>query len=83
LELAQGYNKLVKKADGEEYMYSPFTKLIMPLMNESKDVDIKPRNSVAEEGKNCSIKVERAEVTESKTDILHNKPAIEDESKYY
>ena len=34
-ELAQGYNKLIKKTDGEEYMISPFSPINMALLNES------------------------------------------------
>ena len=32
-ELAQGYNKLIKKADGEEYMISPFAPGNLPQLN--------------------------------------------------
>ena len=34
-ELAQGYNKLIKKTDGEEYMISPFSPINLNLLNES------------------------------------------------
>ena len=33
-ELAQGYDKLIKKNDGEEYMISPFAPVSLPLLNE-------------------------------------------------
>lgn len=33
-ELAQGYDKLIKKADGEEYMISPFAPVNLPLLTE-------------------------------------------------
>ena len=33
-ELAQGYDKLIKKADGQEYMISPFAPVNLPLLNE-------------------------------------------------
>ena len=34
-ELAQGYNKLIKKADGQEYMISPFAPVNLPLLTEA------------------------------------------------
>ena len=34
-ELAQGYNKLVKKSDGQEYMISPFAPVNLPLLTEA------------------------------------------------
>jgi hypothetical protein len=33
-ELAQGYDKLIKKNDGEEYLISPFAPVNLPLLNE-------------------------------------------------
>lgn len=34
-ELAQGYNKLVRKSDGEEYMISPFAPVNLPQLERS------------------------------------------------
>ena len=36
-ELAQGYNKLIKKSDGFEYMISPFAPVNLPLL-QSKEI---------------------------------------------
>jgi len=33
-ELAQGYNKLIKKSDGEEYLISPFAPVNLPMLND-------------------------------------------------
>jgi len=38
-ELAQGYNKLVKKLDGHEYMISPFAPINLPVLDKN-DIDI-------------------------------------------
>lgn len=35
-ELAQGYNKLIKKSDGEEYMISPFAPVNLPQLGQAK-----------------------------------------------
>jgi hypothetical protein len=35
-ELAQGYNKLIRKNDGEEYMISPFAPVNLPLLDKSQ-----------------------------------------------
>ena len=35
-ELAHGYNKLIKKSDGEEYMISPFTPINLPNLDKSQ-----------------------------------------------
>lgn len=44
-ELAQGWNKLVRKTDGEEYMISPFAPLNLPPLNDPKrDNIIVPTN---------------------------------------
>ena len=32
-ELANGYNKLIKKSDGEEFMISPFAPIHLPTLN--------------------------------------------------
>lgn len=32
-ELAHGYNKLVRKSDGEEFMISPFAPISLPTLN--------------------------------------------------
>jgi hypothetical protein len=37
-ELAQGYNKLIKKNDGYEYMISPFAPVNLPLLNKEQIV---------------------------------------------
>ena len=37
-ELAQGYNKLIKKNDGYEYMISPFAPVNLPLLNKDQIV---------------------------------------------
>ena len=35
-ELAHGYNKLVKKSDGEEFMISPFAPVNLPQLNKNE-----------------------------------------------
>jgi hypothetical protein len=47
-ELAQGYNKLIKKSDGEEYMISPFAPVNLPLLDKSQIVDDNDPNLLAD-----------------------------------
>ena len=47
-ELAQGYNKLIKKSDGEEYMISPFAPVNLPLLDKSQILDDNDPNLVAD-----------------------------------
>ena len=49
-ELAQGYNKLIKKADGQEYMLSPFAPVIMPLLMTENGLKKTTNDSEPEEG---------------------------------
>lgn len=82
LELAQGYNKLIKKADGEEYMYSPFTKLIMPLMAEENASEIKPK--AQELSRKTPQKRTSGDIASATPEsILHQKPTIDDEHQYF
>lgn len=37
--MAQGYNKLIKKSDGYEYMISPFAPVNLPLLDKNQ-IDI-------------------------------------------
>lgn len=47
-ELAQGYNKLIRKSDGEEYMISPFAPVNLPLLDKSQIVDDNDPNLLAD-----------------------------------
>ena len=53
-ELAQGYNKLVKKMDGHEYMISPFAPINLPVLEKSDievDNNVKEQDEDGQEGK--------------------------------
>ena len=53
-ELAQGYNKLVKKSDGEEYMISPFAPVNLPTLDQSQiETRVEPEKTIKIEMENA------------------------------
>ena len=57
-ELAQGYNKLIRKSDGQEYMISPFAPVNLPLLDKL-DIDVDLAEETGQEPKSQGIKQKR------------------------